>query len=240
LSSVGGDVSSLNHSCAGLSALQSIGGQLYLSRDNGAGVTSLQSLGGLYASGVDPTAINVTTISGGVTLMDAPAMTSLNQVTSIGGSILVDGNIYSGAPLSSITGFQGLRTVGGGISMYHVDSLTSITGMSSLQSVAGELYIYAWYVNNLSGFSQVQSLGGLRLLGTRLSNLNSFSNLRTINGDLDIQAAYLLSDATGLHGVRSVTGNLTFATNGLSGAQVNTLIQTIGTANIGGIITNND
>ncbi|HNH49515.1 MAG TPA: hypothetical protein PKY30_20890, partial [Myxococcota bacterium] len=62
----------------------------------------------------------------------------------------------------------------------------------------------------------------------------------TINGNLDIQGQGLLTDVTGLHGVTSITGNVTFGYNGLTASQVNTLIQTIGTSHIGGTITNND
>ncbi len=237
LTSVGGNVRSLNSTCNGLSALQTIGGTLSLYYDNGTGLPSLQTVGALSANGSDPTTLPITSVAGNVVIAYPSTLAGLNQVQTIGGNLYIT-TYYGYSPMTNISGFTALQSVGGFMTIEGLDNLTTISGFSSLRSVGGELFLSLSRLSAIPGLANIQSLGGLRLWSTQIPNLGVLSSLTTITGDLDLSFNSALINVTGLYSVRSVTGDVYIGYNGLSNADANNLINSIGLANIGGTVTN--
>jgi hypothetical protein len=237
LTSVGGNVSSLNSTCNGLSALQTIGGTLNLLYDTGAGLPALRNLGALSASASDPTGLPVTAVTGDVLISYPQTLTGLNSLQTIGGNLRLTTN-YGYSPITNISGLTGLQTVGGTLTIDTLDYLTTISGFSSLNTVGGEMYIVSSRLSAMPGFANLRSVGGLRLWATMLPNLGVLSGLTTIGGGLDLRYNSQLINVTGLYSVRSVSGDVYIGNNGITSADANNLINSIGLANIGGSVTN--
>lgn len=196
-----------------------------------------------------------TTISGNLTINgggNALNLSPLNNITSITGTLLITGVSNNQSNI-----FPNLTTVGNGIFIQSntfqqvggFGSFTTmtagalqITGNSQLQSVSGFNSLtnltsgnLGFVTNNnletINGFSNLQTVNGLLIRNTKLTNLNFLSSLQNNNGQLSIESNSLLTNA-------SFTNLLNHHfSNGTTGArylriQNNSVLTTIGNINM--------
>jgi hypothetical protein len=117
-------------------------------QSNYPGCTQLE--GNVYISGNDIVNLNglsvVISIGGDLWIEDNDSLTSLTGLeglTSIGGGLLIGECWYGdGNPaLTSLTGLSNLTTIVGNLEICYNDSLTSLTGLEGLNSIGGDLLI---------------------------------------------------------------------------------------------------
>lgn len=175
---------------------------------------------------------NCTTIDGNFTLNGATIidLTELNAITTINGALTIQStSITNGAIFNNLTGITGTinfqsnleLTVLGGfnalvstpatIQFVGNTNLTSVTGFSNLTTIGANLSFIGVGIpiltNNISGFSNLQSIGYLILRNTSLTNLNDFTSLTAINNGLSIDNNPLLTSITGLSSATNALGN---------------------------------
>jgi len=193
---------------------------------------------------------NLTINGGGNALNLAP----LNNITSITGTLFITGisnnqtNIFpnlttvgngiaiQGNSFQQFGGFNAFTTLtAGNIQFIGNSQLTTISGFGVLNSlISGNL---GFATNNnletINGFSNLQTVNGLLIRNTKLTNLSFLSSLQNNNGQLSIESNSLLTNATFPNMV-----NHHFS-NGTSGArylriQNNPVLTTIGNVNFNG------
>lgn len=191
---------------------------------------------------------NLTINGGGNTLNLAP----LNNITSITGTLFITGvsnnqvNIFpnlttvgngiaiQGNTFQQFGGFNAFTTLtAGNIQFIGNSQLTTISGFGVLNSlISGNL---GFATNNnletINGFSNLQTVNGLLIRNTKLTNLSFLSSLQNNNGQLSIESNSLLTNATFPNMV-----NHNFS-NGITGArylriQNNPVLTTIGNVNL--------
>lgn len=155
---------------------------------------------------------NITHIGGSLTLSNDYQYCSYSglalRVTNIPGDLnywLVTNNDHDLRPLSQ------LRSVGGNAAI-SVDNLTSLSGLDGLQTVGGTLNLtLTTQIPNLEPLASLTSLGGLSFSGygnTNVTSLSVFSQITSLNQGLYISGAAGLVSLTGLENLGSVTGQL--------------------------------
>lgn len=238
ITTVGGYVADVGGGFVGLGSLQDVG-TLYIT-SAGTDLVSLTSVTNLIASyNGDPTGLTkLTTIRGDLTLRSPTAFTSLNAVTTIGGDVLIydpDYYVYT----YSVSGLNALTTIGGDFTMGPFSQIRSYSNFApNLVSVGGA---YTVVGNTLMSVFNAQPM--LQHVGSLSISANSslqnvyFGNLTTIDDDFSISDNYYLNDVTTFNTITSIGGDFTLSNNGISTTQANTLRDTIGISNIGGVIT---
>src|SRR5690606_17190569 len=187
---------------------------------------------------------NLTEIGGNLTIYNNLVLTSIDELSSL---TEITGDLYIGynESLTGIYGFNTLENVGnltisfnnyldiqGFQNLNQVNGnliLTSLTmanflSFESLEQIDGELILQYSYINDLSGFNALISMGGLsfsyttlaevsglnslqsingriKIVGTNITNLDFLHNITTINGELNIGANHNLDDISGLQNI---------------------------------------
>lgn len=168
----------------------------------------------------DITALNnITAIGGGVKIINngtLPNLTGLNNVTTIGEDLFIGndyygyGNDYYGNPLlSNLTGFEGLTSIGGRLSIEGNSGLMNLTGLENLTSI-GSLRIGSndalTTISSLQNISTV--IGDIAIKGNDvLASLSGLDNINSVD-DLIIEFNNTLANLTALENLNSIGGNL--------------------------------
>ena len=143
------------------------------------------------------------------------SLTGLENVTSIGGGLFIGGM----DALTSLTGLDNVTSIDGGLIIEYNDALTTLTGLDNLTAIGGDLWIKKNdTLISLSGLENLASLGGDLILGSAewynthwifngnlsLDNIESLSNLASINGDIHVIGNPSLTNLIGLNNIVSV------------------------------------
>ncbi|MBS4039481.1 MAG: hypothetical protein KGZ81_02660 [Flavobacteriales bacterium] len=153
---------------------------------------------------------NITTINGGLSISGTNITVAniFNNLTNITGLL----NVQNNPTMTNISGFNALVSTPNTIQINNNLSLTQVSGFNALTTVGLNLNIIGAVANplplaNISGFSNVQSVGYLLVRNTALTNLSQLSSLQAINFGLSIDNNPLLTSIAAL-------GNCTNAMNG--------------------------
>jgi acyl-[acyl carrier protein]--UDP-N-acetylglucosamine O-acyltransferase len=109
--------------------------------------------------------------------------------------------------LTSLTGLEGLTSIGEDLMIYHNDALTNLTGLENVTSTGGDLEVND---NNalisLTGLDNVTSIGeGLEVNDNNaLISLTGLDNVISIGEDLEVNDNDALTSLTGLDNVTSI------------------------------------
>ena len=171
-------------------------------------------------------------VTGSVTIQLNSALTSLRgleKLDDVGGDFL----IRDLPALRELSGLSGLRTVRGNLEIaaneeleqIHLPNLAEVSGsfdiheLSSLDRIelpalfgVSSLRIFATSVATLSGFGKLEELDTFGIGGTRLTNLESLSNLKVVHKDFMVTDTPQL-ESLGRLGLRDV-GRLIIENNG--------------------------
>ena len=141
---------------------------------------------------------------------------------------LVNGSIDIGGHASLVAELPSLTSV---------DTLKFAPGVANapLLTTAGSLQ----QVGNLSSLTALKSADELILSNHGGSDLSALSSLESVSGTLSLVNCYDLVDLSHLHGLNSV-GTLQITRTGASEAEIQALIDAIGSENIGEIKTSNN
>lgn len=185
---------------------------------NSVVLPNLQSIGGAFSLGSCPTTLeipNLDTIGSTFSIYSCPEELDLSNLKTIGSDVIYK---KCEVPLE----LPGLETIGGNFEIDHyggyvADSPAEIVDFTSLNEIAGDLILYIYYVENLDGFSALSSVGGDIIIqyNYSLTDLEGLSNLTSVGGSLDINTNELLTDLTGLGGITSFT-NVTIQNTSLT------------------------
>lgn len=157
----------------GMSSLKRIGDYLEISDSD----STLLSFSGLNS---------LTSIGGRVYISDLPMLQSingLNSLVSIGDEL----RISNADNLQSINGLSNLSHVLGRFMISHNPILQSIQGFGNLKNTGAFSLINLPQLDDISGFSALDSTRGLSILVTGLQNLNAFKNLTYLQYGLNIR-----------------------------------------------------
>jgi hypothetical protein len=174
------DIQSNNHlsSLAGLNNLVYIGGYLYLSSHSG---------GLINLTGLD----NLTFVAGGVGIEENEDLTSLTGLENL--SFTNSLEISFNSSLVSLSGLEGLDSIGEDMTLIYNGLLPNLTGMEGVTSIGGELVIeYNYSLTSLEGLENVNpvSISDLSIMDNpNLSACNILSiceYLADPNGHIDI------------------------------------------------------
>lgn len=173
----------------------SIGGSLNVSSN--AALRDLSGLAGIRSIGSD------------LYLDNNPLITDLSDLANLD-SVGRDLNISSNAQLRSMSGLSLTSAVGRSITINNNPRLTDLGYLASALSLFTDLDIRSnALLQSLSGLSAVTSVGSLRIENNdSLLNLDSLSNLGTVNGYLYLRNNDYLADLNGLVNVNRVYGTL--------------------------------
>ncbi len=132
-------------------------------------------------------------------------LNGLSVLTSIGGML----SFYSDGSLTSLTGLEGLTSIGEHLVIITTD-ISSMAGLDNLISVGGNLQIYENYsLTSLTGLENLDSIGSLAINSNdSLSDLTGLEGLTSIGGDLAIWQEASLGSMEGLQNVTSIGGEL--------------------------------
>lgn len=199
---------------------------------------ALASVGGLYLSRLPATETlgawaSLTTVEQNVELLDLPVLDGLDGITAVGGDIAIR--------RSTATTFSALSSVQTAGSLAFADNvaLSKLAGLTSLAAVSGIVSLSDPKLEDLSGLNTLSDVGRLHLLYVATENLDAFSSLRRVGGDLELIYNPALRDLQGLGGVERIEGALRVVGNSsLNPSEVTTLVEAIGAENIlGGVVT---
>ena len=134
-----------------------------------------------------------TDLEGNVTISgnDIANLDGLTMLNTIVGYLLI-GDYYSEAAnpiLASLTGLEGLTSIGGGLYIQGNTALTSLTGLESLISIGSSLSISSNpALANLVGLEGLNSIGSHLWIRSNasLTNLTGLENLTSIGGSINI------------------------------------------------------
>ncbi len=220
----------------GLRNLTSTSGSL--SFINNSSLTNVDSLNNLTSIGGSlnfqknpnlthlPAFSNLSYIGGSLSIENPSAITSIdgfNNLTHLGG-LKIEGPTN---PISHISGMSNLSVINGDVILYSLDTLTNINGLSNINYISGELKMSNIKLSNLDDFSNLDSVGGdLTIRGfhnSGLTNVNGLSNLTKIGGQLTIAFNNTLTNVNDLSNLTKIDGTLEIGYNNvltsLSGLQ---------------------
>lgn len=140
----------------------------------------------------------------------------------VSGSIDIGGHASLVAELPSLTSVDTLKLAPG------VANAPLLTAAGSLQQVG-----------NLSSLTALQSADELIISSHEGSDLSALASLESVSGTLTLSNCHNLVDLSHLHGLKSV-GTLQITRTGASEAEIQALIEAIGSENIGEIKTSNN
>ncbi len=195
-------------SLSGLDALTTVGGLVV----HYGGFASLAGLGSLGTIQGDFTVYGSTIAS----------LEGLDSLSSVDGSVELTLVRFA---TGSLTGLEALTNIGGDLRIRGMSGVDSLTGLDNLTWVGGDLelgdpgYGVGWALDNVD-----------------LATLDGLQALDTIGGDLTIRSQWSLDELTTLHGLTSVTGDVSIIDNlMLSNADGGALVTQI--ESIGGVVT---
>ena len=127
-------------------------------------------------------------------------LTGLDNLTSIEGGLYIEGyNV-----LTSLTGLEGLTSIGQEFAIFYNASLASLTGLENLTSIGAGLYIEGnAALTSLTGLEGLNSIGEDFHIGdnTSLTSLTGLGNLTSIGGWFGIEGNAALTSLTGLDSI---------------------------------------
>jgi len=127
-------------------------------------------------------------------------LTGLDNLTSIEGGLYIEGyNV-----LTSLTGLEGLTSIGQEFAIFYNASLASLTGLENLTSIGAGLYIEGnAALTSLTGLEGLNSIGEDFHIGdnTSLTSLTGLGNLTSISGWFGIEGNAALTSLTGLDSI---------------------------------------
>ncbi len=213
------DITNLN----GLSVLTIIDGDLFF--DDNDVLTSFSGLDALM------------TIGGDLNVYDTELITNfsgLGALETINGSFMLAENNQ----LTSFTGLTSLDTIFGMFEVGHNLILSSFNGLQSLTHTGGFEIAYVHNMQDLSGLSALNSIGGFFHITSchNLTSLSGLNSLTTVGGTLNINGNPILENVAGLDALISVGGQFGLGnnTNISSLANLNSLTTVASDFNIGG------
>jgi hypothetical protein len=158
----------------------------------------------------------------------------LNSLTTVSGDFLLVGDQVNASSLSNLSSVTNLNIVGftslvglenllsiPGDLIIGIEHLPNLNGLENLTFVGGKLYIGdSWGygppnpLNNINALANLESVEGLSIFETSLTNLNSLSNL-DLNSihTLAICDNPYLNDISGLNGIVDITNTLDIEQN---------------------------
>lgn len=217
----------------GLSALDSVTGSLYII-DNHAltninGLSSLKSVGSVNVIGnsgltnLDGFSSLSEIKNGGMYISNNANLVDISGSSSLrssNGSVIVENN----GDLTNISGFNNLVTLQE-ITISGNPKLCAIKGFNSLVTIKGENNFPYLYPDDLTiegnnsladiqGFLALTSVNNIRIINNdRLSNLSTFSSLKSVSGDILLSDNAQLSTLNGFNYVDSIAGDLRIENN---------------------------
>lgn len=137
-----------------------------------------------------------------------------SDCATIEGHFVIDGDASLGDPITDLSGLSFIRSVTGDLTIRRAGSLTSLSGLEGLTSVGGNLRVSHNSLTSLSGLEGLTSVGGLLLVGSHrlLTSLNGLEALTSVGGILRLSNNGLTS-LSGLEGLTSVLGDLFIESN---------------------------
>ena len=181
----------------GLENIVELGGRLTVNEDR-----ALTTLSGLE---------NLRMVGGGIVILRADRLENLDglrNLEEVGGSIIVAFNPL----LNNIEGLSNLERVDGEFSISTNELLQSLRGPDRLlETFTGDVvFRFVPALTDLGALGQRTALqGNLEIGGSSAPiNMELFSNLRSIGGDLDIIGTGSMVDLTGLEKLENVDGNV--------------------------------
>ena len=134
-------------------------------------------------SGLD----NLTSINGYLAILGNDALidlTGLENVVQVGEGVTIGGPQFGGNALTSLSGMDGLESIGTDLYICRNDSLKNLDALIGLGSIGGDLYIFKNKV--------LASLSGLDNIGGRsIENLSIFENNSLSTCDIESICDYL-------------------------------------------------
>jgi len=234
---VGGEVTTLEP----LSGLLAVRGTLSIAKSSIERLDGLENLASVSGLVVDGNAelVSIAGLNGidsallALRIADNPA---LAEISGLNGIEAVDGflAIHDNDALTTLTGLSKLASVGD-LSVVTNDALADASGLQALTTVAADANLT--HLDDVNAFSGLQFIGGdLELSWDLTTDLVGFTSLHTVNGELRIDYNPFLETLDGLSSLRSVGGAVVIEQNselldigGLSGLE-----------NIGGILLVSD
>jgi hypothetical protein len=149
------------------------------------------------------------------------AITNLNglsQIVIVGGLV----NIHN-TSLINLEGLNNLNTIGEDFIIFNNSSIQNTDGIENLQSIKGELNISGnSSLSEITSFENITSLGdgifptdALKIVSNiMVTNIQSLSNLETLNGDCQIKSTSLVN-LNALSNVQTISGKLEIVFNGI-------------------------
>jgi hypothetical protein len=125
------------------------------------------------------------------------SLTGLEGLTSIGGELRIENS----SALINLEGLEGLDSIGSGLRICGNDALSSLTGLEGLNTLSGDLNI---------GF---MNKWGETCGNPSLTSLAGLEGLNSLAGDILITSNDNLTSLTGLDNLNSIEGNLTIYVN---------------------------
>jgi len=155
-------------------------------------------------------------------------LSGLNALESIGGDFIVENN----DGITNLSGLDALESIGGDLYVVENDNLTSFTGMESLTTISGLLEMgHNLTFSSFSGLSALTYVGGIEMNYVhQLQNMQGFSSLTQVDGDLYISSCNGLVDLSGFEGVETITGAVSINTV----TSIGSLLGFDGLATVGG------
>jgi hypothetical protein len=205
----------------GLQGMVSIGGHLHI--ENNDILEDLDGLGQLEVLGDE---IFIGYNDG---LLQADGFGSLS---SLGGQIYFYGNNQ----LATVDGFNSLAAIPGSLRFKDQLQLQAVSGFSGLTSIEGDLvFDNCDGGGDFAGFPALEGISGnLNIAHSDLTAMSGLPALQSIGGYLLVHYT-TLGSITGLSSVSSIGGDFHIAENGiLPSSQVQALLDSIGSSNIGG------
>ena len=210
----------------GLEGVAKITGQIFINSFGGPdkvnvcsfdGLSGLTALGGITINQNRGSAFNacgpdsflpfsrVKKLSGDLILIDSDinSFAGLDNVQEILGDI----RLYT-TRLSTLKNLTSLRRVGGNIAIGENEQLKNYEGLDALTRVIGSITIFnngefLYPPEEIGGFPQLRSVGGLRLIGSREDQMTGFASLQYVRGLLLIISTRL-EDISALAGIKSI------------------------------------
>jgi hypothetical protein len=166
---------------------------------------------------------NCTHIEGAVKISgaDITNLSGLFAISFIGGNLEIGNYMYGGNPLLiSLTGLEGLDSIGGYIFIYENNLLSNLTGLNNISFIGSYLKIQGnnslTSLTGLEGLSSIEG-GDIYIMSNgMLTSLEGLNNLTSIEGDLNIKYNNSLINLTGLNNVSSIGGDLSIDANSLA------------------------
>ncbi len=198
LTTIGGSFTLSNNeilTLSGLNSLTTIGDSLIIKGqniiENLDNLSTLESVGGsvrIRSNG------SLTDISG------------LDNISHIGSDI----EIYNLDDLEHLSAFNNIDTLEGSFDLRLSSDISTINTLSNTKHIKGSLTIRNGLFDNVNSLAQLNTIGrNLNIADTKLNDLSGFSNLQSIGGTLEITNNNEVTTLVSLSNLMSINGFLT-------------------------------